>query len=146
MNVFASGKVKGATIPAGICRAVRDKGAVVNCISSCDVESGNEASGIVRSNYHVVANCVFEGALSGSVHNPVCVVQPSGTAKHNIVKGDEHYATSGMTVVTSEEYVSNDTVSMLNNNIEKAAKLAGVPAGALKKWTLDANNGPRFVK
>lgn len=146
MNVATTGTVKGATRPSGICRAVRDRGVVVNCYSDCDIISDTEAAGIVRSNYNITANCLFAGNLTGSSLFPSCYVQPGGLAYNNYALGKDHYENATETVITSTELVSGDYIAKLNDGRMKAAKLAGVAASMLCEWENSSENGMKLKK
>lgn len=146
MNVTTTGRVKNDTRSAGVCRALRGEGIVINCASSCEVIGEVEAAGIVRSNYNKVANCLFTGTLAGTSQYPTCYVQPGAAAYNNYAVGKDSYTVGGETVVTEEELSSDEMLTALNNSREKSGEFAGVSSKLLCEWQLSDDGIPELVK
>lgn len=146
MNVRTTGKVNGGTMPAGICRAVRGNGVVVNCISDCEMTSLSEASGIVRSNYNVVANCFFTGTLSASSKYLTCYIQPDGRVYNNHALDEQSYHNGIETAVSADDYSDESLVGKMNEGRIKAGEMAQVPVSLLKEWTRNENGDFDFVR
>ncbi|MBE6681859.1 MAG: alkaline phosphatase [Ruminococcaceae bacterium] len=146
MNVRTEGTVVGTANPAGICRAVRDNGIVVNCISDCDITGGTEASGIVRSNYHLVANTFFTGKLSSPAPHLTCCVQENAEVYNNCAIETASYINGTETVYSEDDYSPETVVAKMNQGRVKASMMAGVPVSSLNEWNADGNGKLDFVK
>ncbi len=147
MNVATTGTVKGATRPAGICRAVRDKGVLVNCYSTVDIQGGTEAAGIARSIYHVAANVYYNGNLESEAKYKIgnAADDDDGSTIFNaFCVGEELYRSKDVSELTEQMIHSEELVKLLNDGIKDSAELSGVPASMLCRWTLSKDNCVTF--
>ncbi len=148
INVGTTGRVSGASRVSGLCRAARDGARIVNCYSLCDLYADEEAAGLVRSNYNVVANCYFGGTITAptklETHNNNNDIAYS-TGIYCLSDVDE--TAPNVIYVSEETFVAKDDglASMLNASRQASSDASGIPLGMLCEWTA-GENGPVLEK
>lgn len=143
MNLGTTGSVSASTYAAGICRSIRQGGALINCWSTATL-TGSNTGGIVWSNYGTVANCYFGGTISKSgISYEVTQTMSTGVTFNTFYVGTDYIYQKDVTEITDTQ-LKEGLVSWLNTSREKSAGLAGCLLSDIMMWVTVDGQGPRL--
>lgn len=158
MNLMTDGSIANEAQAGGICRSVREGGAVINCASVMTLSSrssmaGGIASSTQEGNTPVIYNCFFAGSFE-----PSSDTSPTKGWYESIagVFGSLYHPDSLKTSNISTQYdqalsadqMENELASKLNDNLAAAANAAKafrITASDLCKWE-NASGYPIFIQ
>lgn len=158
MNLMTDGKIANQAQAGGICRSVREGGAVINCASVMTLSSQNSMAGGIASstqegNTPVIYNCFFAGSFE-----PSSDTSPSKGWYESLagVFGSLYHPDTLKTSNISTRYdealsadaMENELANKLNDNLTAAANAAkayGISVDDLCRWE-NASGYPIFIR
>lgn len=160
MNLMTDGSVNNRQQAAGICRSVRNGGAIVNCVSTMEVGSRNSlTSGIsasINGDTPIIANCCFAGSYADEANEPSPFTRfpdDAGNTFFSYLYYPSSLKTDGaddrFDTEVSDETMATTLADDLNGHLseiaEKVSKF-GVTAADLCKWEASSGAPVLMVK
>ncbi len=137
MNLGTTGKVNNTNMAAGICRAARETGIIVNCWSTVDSKANTNASGISASakSTSILANIYFAGTYTilDTEDGYGGVISNNGKYTNNFYLADETVLSEKNSKMTESD-MKTVMCSYLNAGREAAAEAAGLSVDDLTYW------------
>ena len=137
MNLGTTGKVNNTNMAAGICRAARETGIIVNCWSTVDSKANTNASGISASakSASILANIYFAGTYTilDTEDGYGGVISNNGKYINNYYLADETVLSEKNSKMTESD-MKTVMCSYLNAGREAAAEAAGLSVDDLTYW------------
>ncbi|MGM9637742.1 MAG: CotH kinase family protein [Eubacteriales bacterium] len=149
INVITKGSVKNTNQAAGICRSVRQGGALINCASFMDVTStGGNAGGLSPSTQGgdsspAILNCFFFGTVNGFEQSSPINCWLAGRFGHFAYIYYSETLDNGFLTVSEDDIcltadqMKNELADLLNGNIASLSDALtpyGLGTDALCRW------------
>lgn len=152
LNLGTTGSIDNRQQAAGICRSIRQGGAVINCYSLMELSSGSgQAGGIAASTQSgdlYLMNCYFGGVIVNGNGGPICVWQSGRDGHFGYLYSPDDLGANNISdadVLLPRGEMNGALAEMMNNNIDNLADEYGRDASLFMKWTA-GNEFPVFQR